>query len=359
MIENDRVQRAADELLAAAILGEGWENSLQQLADAAEAGGATLTRLLSGRPAAALSSSAWAEAEVALITATALFSPRQVFPEHVFGCGFVGDTDIWADEELRRDPYFQEFQRPRGVFYRAKARLLDGPDERLSLVLRRLAKFGPYEPTEIAALNEIVPKLQMAVGIARSVLESEASGMVRVLEQRGDPIFELDAFGRVLQARSDDIAELGIVVRDKRLLACERPAQAALDRAIATAVGPPHQPGLVTVANRSGDRRFLHVVPVTGRARDVFMATAAIVLIIEPGRTKRAFPALAIRQALGLTRREAQIAALLAEGLGLPKIAERLRIGLGTLRNHLKSIFAKTGTSRQGELIALLRSLEG
>jgi|SRR6266480_60146 len=41
----------------------------------------------------------------------------------------------------------------------------------------------------------------------------------------------------------------------------------------------------------------------------------------------------------------------------LPVIAERFHLSLGTLRNHVKSIFRKTGTRRQGELVALLCAL--
>lgn len=357
MIRRDRAKSAADELLAAALLGEGWEDGLQKLAEAAEAGGATLTRLSGGRAVAALASTGWAEAEAALVAGRVPSSPRQFYPDHAYGRGFVGDTTVWDAAELRRDPYFQEFLRPRGVFYHAKARLFADPGERLTVSLRRLAKFGHYEPSDIAALDGVLPKLDMAVRIARRVLDAETSGKARVLYDSGNPVFELDSWGRVLRAHAESAGESGVVARGKRLLATERPAQAVLDRAIATAVRPPQQPAVVTLANERGERRFVHVVPVTGRARDVFLATAAIVIVTAPGRARTGLPPEVIRQALGLTGREAQIAVLLAEGLSLPTIAERLRLGLGTVRNHVKSIFGKTETARQGELVALLNRL--
>lgn len=358
MIRRDRAKSAADELLAAAMLGEGWEDGLQQLAEAAEAGGATLTCLRGGRAVAALASTGWVEAEAALVAGHVPPSPRQFYPDHAYGRGFVGDTDVWATEELRCDPYFQEFLRPRGVFYRIKARLFAGPGERLSVSLRRLSKFGPYEPADIAALDRVLPELQMAVRIARRVLDAEAAGTARLLHGRGGPIFTLDSWGRVLRVPAEDTEDLGIVVREKRIRAIERPAQAALDRAIGAAVRAPQQPAVVALANERGERRFLHVVPVAGRARDVFLATAAIVVVTVPGRVGVGPLPGALRQSFGLTEREAQIAALLAEGLSLPLIAEHLRLGLGTVRNYVKSIFAKTGTGRQGELVALLCALQ-
>jgi DNA-binding CsgD family transcriptional regulator len=349
---------AADELLAAAMLGDCWAEGLQQLADAADAGGASLVRVQAGRPLAQLSSTGWAEAEAEAMAGGAPRSPLRFYPDRVYGNGFLVDHDVWTDEEMRRDAYYQEFLRPRGVFFHAKARLCSEAGERVSLTLKRRFRLGPYEPADIAALDCLLPDLHTAFRIARRVLDAEASGMARVLHDRGDPVFELDSWGRVLRVHGADDEHLGIVVRERRIVASDRLAQAALDGAVAVAVRTPQQPAVIAITNERGERRFLHVVPVTGLARDVFLATAAVVVVIEPGRPRLASLAGAIRQALGLTQREAQIAMLLAEGLSLPAIAERLHLGLGTLRNHLKSIFAKTGTRRQGELVALLRTLQ-
>jgi DNA-binding CsgD family transcriptional regulator len=357
LIDLDRAKSAADALLAAALLGDDWADGLQQLADAVGAGGATLTRVRGGRAVAALASTGWVEAEAALVAGHAPPSPRMFFPERVPRRGFLGDTDFWTADELRRDPYFQEFLRPRGVFYHAKARMLADPCHRLSLTLKRLSKFGPYESAEIAALDWLLPGLHMAVRITQRGLDAEASGMARVLHDRGDPVFDLDSWARVLRVRGDDTEDLGVAVRQRRLLATERLAQATLDRAVAAAVRPPQKPALVAVTNERGERRFVHVIPLTGRARDVFLATAALVVVIDPGRAEAGPLPGAIRQALGLTEREAQVAALLAEGSSLRAIAERLHVGLGTVRNHVKSIFGKTDTRRQGELVALLRTV--
>ena len=51
------------------------------------------------------------------------------------------------------------------------------------------------------------------------------------------------------------------------------------------------------------------------------------------------------------------MACLLAEGATLADVARRLDMQVGTVRVHLRSIFAKTGTNRQAELVALLGRL--
>ena len=58
-----------------------------------------------------------------------------------------------------------------------------------------------------------------------------------------------------------------------------------------------------------------------------------------------------------LTPCEARLASALATGLRLTDIAERYRVEVGTLRAQLKSVFVKTGTQRQSELVSLLARL--
>ena len=58
-----------------------------------------------------------------------------------------------------------------------------------------------------------------------------------------------------------------------------------------------------------------------------------------------------------LTRREREIAALIAEGLLNKQIARRLSIEQATVKNHVHNILAKLGASRRDEVAVLLRTL--
>ncbi len=61
-----------------------------------------------------------------------------------------------------------------------------------------------------------------------------------------------------------------------------------------------------------------------------------------------------LMRAFDLSPREAALAAELANGHELAAAANRLHIAVGTARNYLKAIFAKTRTHRQAELVALI-----
>ena len=64
-----------------------------------------------------------------------------------------------------------------------------------------------------------------------------------------------------------------------------------------------------------------------------------------------------LRQMYGFTQAEARFAALLAEGFSLIEAGEELRVTQNTVRTHLKRLFWKTDTNRQGSLIKLILSL--
>lgn len=57
------------------------------------------------------------------------------------------------------------------------------------------------------------------------------------------------------------------------------------------------------------------------------------------------------RDLYGLTRMEAEVAALLCHGHHPKEIAERLRISVHTVRGYMTQIFSKAGVSRQTELL--------
>ncbi|MDI3258717.1 MAG: LuxR C-terminal-related transcriptional regulator, partial [Sinobacteraceae bacterium] len=61
-----------------------------------------------------------------------------------------------------------------------------------------------------------------------------------------------------------------------------------------------------------------------------------------------------VRRLFGLTRMEAQLALLLAEGYTLDEAAEKMDVRRNTARTHLRSIFCKTGVTRQTMLVRLM-----
>jgi DNA-binding CsgD family transcriptional regulator len=93
--------------------------------------------------------------------------------------------------------------------------------------------------------------------------------------------------------------------------------------------------------------------PVVRQASDVFQGACGFLIISDMTRERPlALPLL--QRMFQLTPAELRVAEGLAHGLDTQQIARQYGIGAQTVRFHLKSIFAKTGTRHQAQLVALL-----
>lgn len=96
--------------------------------------------------------------------------------------------------------------------------------------------------------------------------------------------------------------------------------------------------------------------PLTALAtalRHVPTAGGAVLVLVRDPEQQAASQRL-LRDLFGLAASEASVAAMVADGLAPEQIAQRLSIGRGTVRSHLRQVRVKTGTHRQSELAALI-----
>jgi DNA-binding CsgD family transcriptional regulator len=160
--------------------------------------------------------------------------------------------------------------------------------------------------------------------------------------------------------------EDGIALRGSRLAAAAPASHRALEEAVRAAstfptCGVVPRATFVTVTRRSSLHAWqLLVSPVPVRSRDELFGSwnrdaAVLVLISDPAAERRPNEE-ALRLLFGLTPALARLAAALAAGGTVSEYAGKYRVTVGTARNQLKELFARTGTRRQAELIRLLSS---
>lgn len=101
---------------------------------------------------------------------------------------------------------------------------------------------------------------------------------------------------------------------------------------------------LITTAN---DTWFATATPVNGKPNLALLRLSAL-NNLAPGVRPR------LERLYGLTRAEAELTVLLAQGQSLEAIATARGVKLDTVRTQLRTIYKKTGTHRQGELVCLV-----
>ena len=113
--------------------------------------------------------------------------------------------------------------------------------------------------------------------------------------------------------------------------------------------------GFLAVSRPSGKKSFaIMVAPLlTGGQSSVVHDAVVAVFVADPDAGRVGDPD-ALHALYSFTHSEAELVRLLAQGLSLEEAAEARGVSMNTARSHLKHAFAKTGTSRQGELVRLM-----
>jgi DNA-binding CsgD family transcriptional regulator len=114
----------------------------------------------------------------------------------------------------------------------------------------------------------------------------------------------------------------------------------------------------VPLPGSDGHLATAHVLPLAqGDLAEALVPQATAVVFIAR-ESSRAWPDLSvIAQSYRLTRAELRLLNRLLLGETLAEAAAGLQVAVSTVRTHLKGLFAKTGTVRQAQLIALVHRL--
>lgn len=198
---------------------------------------------------------------------------------------------------------------------------------------------------------------------------SEAEALVKmltgILGTDGRGIVYLDGYGRIVGANetAERILENGGISADLNRSMFVRNRQDVCEfQRVLNRVLPPSGTQIVAdsaVVSRPDSRLplVIHVIPVIRSEEDPqSLSITALVVIVDPLRDVGIHPTL-IQKALGLTRAEANVAALLAQGKDVRAIAVSTHRAENTIRTQVKHILAKLGLTRQGALVQLVRSL--
>lgn len=190
-----------------------------------------------------------------------------------------------------------------------------------------------------------------AAAAERSALEAESycKALLRLLDRLGCGGVVLDGGGRITAMNSAVVMmldghetagpetgdEIAALARTKRLTA------------------------LIAESRRSGETSWGLIERDLGRPAILIPLVAnervgrTILVVVDLERPLRPKPAV-LQRLFGLTAAETKLAISLTCGLSPTEVADEMDISRSTVRSQLASIFSKTHTRRQAELVSLL-----
>jgi DNA-binding CsgD family transcriptional regulator len=272
---------------------------------------------------------------------------------------------VMPREQLWRSDFFNDYVRPMGGYRGLIAIPYRSETFDSFLTVCRGERDADFNEAEIATLNRIVPhvtralriKLRLNAADARAAAALDAFDQIdagiAIVDRELRPIAINQRLEQILVRRD------GLILSGEALLASDRASAGALSDMVWRAASDDLR---VATARTMLLRRPSARPPwsVTIRRLDPRSApvdAGLVVVLVEdlmraPGQIEPLLNAV-----FGLTPREASLAAALARGKDLAEAAATLGITPGTARVYLKSIFAKTHTRRQAELVGLILRL--
>lgn len=282
--------------------------------------------------------------------------------------GWLATTEeVCPFEELRRSEFYNDYLRPNGVAHGMWGVIEKSPSSIMNVGVYREPRRQPFQHKNLELLRFLGPHLQRAFRLHLQL--SELKGRAEHLEQAVDMlttgVIFLGNDGRIIhmnRAAAKILAENdGLMAVQGRLFA-ERSAESErLENLISQASATSRGTGLgaaggITILRRAWPPIHVLITPVRNVNLDASCPVGAMAFVADPARRVR--PASDILRALfGLTPAECRVALLLSDGQAPPAIADLIGVSTNTLKTQLASIYRKTGTSRQAQLVRVLSQL--
>lgn len=280
----------------------------------------------------------------------------RVFPA-LMRRGVGTDLDFTTPEEIARHPYYQEFLRPFSLRWFAGVKVAAGRDV-WCLSIQRTIDQGPFSAVELKNFARLSHHLSGAAELARAFGFTRAEASLTAFNLSRSAAVLIDRQGKVFRMNSsaERLIDKDFFVKNRRLTSIDRTSTADLDRALYSLIWSVDAPGLMpaVVLPRAKGRPILaYPSRLSGAALDVFAPCQAVIILrdLESTPTTSEFDVMNV---LKLTPAEARLASSLSRGEALESAAQGIGVSYETARSLLKSIFHKSGTHKQAELVALL-----
>jgi DNA-binding CsgD family transcriptional regulator/GAF domain-containing protein len=274
--------------------------------------------------------------------------------------------DLLPDEELIASDYYQHYLAPVDLFRILGVDTIEPGGMLARLRFSRRRPEARFSDENRQLLQLITPHLQRATQFyARlSRTTSERDIYASAVDKLSVGTIILDEQGRLLNTNSVARALLdegdGLCLRRQQLHIEGRDINQKLQQCVVTIIAA-QQRGETSLVRalripRSAGRADLGLVirPVPSSQWSEGQSSPCAALFISDPDLRETASQQILTDLFELTPAEANLAIQLSKGLSLAEVSQVQNISQHTARAQLKSIFAKTGVSRQAELVRLI-----
>ncbi|ROH86748.1 helix-turn-helix transcriptional regulator [Stagnimonas aquatica] len=283
--------------------------------------------------------------------------------------GQVVTAEELIGKQWLQSTVYQEYLKPLDVRHLLGADIYTKDGIECRLRITRGHDAAPFSEADKSLVKRLLPHLKRSIQIHAQLdfLECERALFAGAVNRLLLGMVSFDQNGAIIETNPEARRILG--EKDGIWLAgnnlCldnsqeSRDLQRLLRQALSGASINDEGPGMVeamAVTRPSGRAKLgvlVKAVPM-GQFSESKQRPAVVVFLRDPESNAAQPSQELVRRLFGLTRMEAQLALLLTEGLTLDEAAEKMNVRRNTARTHLRSIFCKTGVTRQTMLVRLL-----
>jgi DNA-binding CsgD family transcriptional regulator len=299
------------------------------------------------------------------------FDPHLAYTGSMPVGAVVNTANLFPIEEYKKHPFYRDYWAAFDVRELLAAKVAEDERYVVMLGMSRTHDLPAYTPADTALLARYVGHLAAAYRIVKhlGVIQATAQAGLAIIEASARPMVLLGLNRQIIAANSlarQFLASDGLLFEKDEILCCRgSKASAELQRAFealqlaeltGSQEGTPRRIALRLQGSKIRDHHLLCSIWAMQPAMSMnaFGPMPVALLTIAPRTSKEFADPVFIGSMFDLTPAEAKIAIALLHGGDLRGIAAAQRVSLETVRTQLKSVFAKTDTSRQADLIALL-----
>jgi DNA-binding CsgD family transcriptional regulator len=274
----------------------------------------------------------------------------------------VSIPDLVPFDEYRRGRFYQEWLRPQGCVDAANV-VLEKAKSSFPVLLTVLAGKQMVDDEMRRRISLIVPHAYRALQINKAIelKHSETATFADALDGLSAGIFMVDAKCRIVHANSAGremlIADDFLRSVGGQLIARNAQANKTLRDIFTghTALAIAARDNSFPLTAHDGERYVAHVLPLRPLTRqDAAIATKAVaaLFVTRVGLDSQASGEL-IARTFELTPTELRVLMAIIDVGGVPQTAENLGLAETTVKTHLHRVFAKTGATRQADLVKI------